>query len=402
MLISKPEILFLCWEYEGYNSAQTTALVRRPRYFAESLIQDGFSVTVLFTSEEQVDSTYENEAGGKLRLISIPSVKQEIASSKLLNKFRTLIQLAKHGDFSGKWHEALASKIDALDLKFDIVVAFFTPRGPLYSAYLLKERYTFKSIFDIQDPYHEGLSGGLSKTIVKKRFRKVMRSADVVFCVNKEWTRELEIDFGIKASYLPHVIEDPIIATHPKRSQENGKIVFFYSGSLEQDVQDPGLFFRCLEKLKKSGLYDSVEFRYAGNESKHNYFSTIVPVGVKYTYMGWLSKVDLFEEINKADVLCVFPMTSRTYKTCIPSKFFEFCRFPKPILIIGDDTGAFADEMGESFDREFLVRTEQRFFEKIEAYSIGDASGFFHATEEFTLAYSLPVVYQQFIKQVLC
>lgn len=398
----KPEILFLCWEYEGYNSPQTAALVRRPRYFAESLFQDGFSVTVIFTCTGKVDTTCENEAGGKLRLVSIPAVKQEIASSKLLNKLRTTMQLAKYGDFSGKWHAAVVKKIQALHLRFDVVVSFFTPRGPLYSAYCLKARYQFKSIFDLQDPYHEGLTSGLSKILLKKCFRRIMRSADVVFCVNKEWSRELEVDFGIRANYLPHVIEDPVPADESANIREKRSIVFFYSGSLEEDLQDPGLFLRCLDKLEKSGLYDSVEFRYAGNQSKHNYFSTSLPPGIKYTYLGWLSKDSLYEEINNADLLCVFPITSRTYKTCIPSKFYEFCRFPRPIMIIGDDTGAFRDEMGDSFDRQFVIRSEQRFFEKIKAYRDADASGFFQANEDFNYTYSLPVVYQQFRNQLLC
>jgi hypothetical protein len=401
-LSRKPEILFLCWEYEGYNSPQTAALVRRPRYFAESLFQDGFSVTVLFTSTEHVDTISENEAGGKLRLVSIPGVKQEIASSKLLNKLRTTWQLAMYGDFSGKWHEAVVNKIDSLHLQFDVVVAFFTPRGPLYSAYCLKARHELKSIFDLQDPYHEGLTSTLSKVVLKNCFRRIMRSADVVFCVNKEWSRELEIDFGIKATYLPHVIEDPVVIDDSMTTEEKSSIVFFYSGSLEEDLQDPGLFFSCLDKLEKSGLYDGVEFRYAGNESKHKYFSSSLPPGIKYTYLGWLSKESLYAEISNSDILCVFPITSRTYKTCIPSKFYEFCRFAKPIMIIGDDTGAFADEMGDSFDKQFVVRSEQSFLEKIEAYNVADASGFFHASEEFNYSYSLPVVYQQFKKQLLC
>lgn len=398
----KPQILFLCWEYEGYNAPQTAALVRRPRYFAEALFNDGFHVTILFSCPQQVDSEIVNAAGGRLRLVSVPGVKQVISSNRLVNKLRTTYQLARYGDFSGEWHAQVAEKIESLQLRFDVVVSFFTPRGPLYSAYRLKEKYTFKSIFDLQDPYHEGLTGRLSRMVLKRFFRRIMRSADAVFCVNKEWSRELEADFGIKATYLPHVIEPMVELKSPDVIPVHDKIVFFYSGSLEEDLQDPGLFFHCLERLQASCLYREVEFRYAGNESKHRFFSTHLPRGIRYTFLGWLSKEDLYRAISAADILCVFPITSRTYKTCIPSKFYEFCRFPKPIMIIGNDTGAFADEMGEAFDRQFVWRSEGQFMESMQAYARLGRSDFFQADEAFVTSYSLPSVYKTMRERITC
>jgi hypothetical protein len=398
----KPAILFLCWEYEGYNTPQTAALVRRPRYFAESLFQEGFNVTVLFSSLDKVDAVLENDGGGKLRLVSIPVTKQRIASNKLVNKLRTTWQLARYGDFSGQWHTTVRDKIEALQMNFDVLVSFFTPRGPLYSAYRLKEDFKFKSIFDLQDPYHEGLTSNLSKIVLKQCFRRIMKSADVVFCVNKEWSRELEKDFGIHSDYLPHVIEPPVSIQSNQLNRKKNKITFFYSGSLEEDLQDPGLFFQCLRKLQQCGLYEEVEFRYAGNDSKHKYFSTNLPSGIQYTFLGWLSKEELYEEIGNVDILCVFPITSWSYKTCVPSKFYEFCRFSKPIMIIGNDTGAFSDEMGEDFDNRFVLRTEQQFMEKMQTISENPANGFFLADNSFIQSYSLEVVYQSFKRKLLC
>ncbi|HET8685300.1 MAG TPA: hypothetical protein VFM18_01400, partial [Methanosarcina sp.] len=346
---------------------------------AEALFKDGFHVTVLFSCPQKVDSISVNESGGKLRLLSVPGVKQKIASNKFLNKLRTFYQLARFGDFSGEWHEQVSTAIQSSQIQVDVAVSFFTPRGPLYSAYKLKKRFRFKSIFDLQDPYHEGLTGSMSRMVLKNGFKRVMRSADVVFCVNKEWSRELEVDFGIKATYLPHVIEPRVQLSSSSSASVEDKVVFFYSGSLEEDLQDPALFFQSLDRLANTGLYNEIEFRYAGNESKHKYFSANLPQGIRYTFLGWLSKEALYHEISSADILCVFPITSRTYKTCIPSKFYEFCRFEKPIMIIGDDTGAFADEMGEDFAKQFVLRSERQFIERMQAYAATGKHKFFEA-----------------------
>jgi hypothetical protein len=71
-------------------------------------------------------------------------------------------------------------------------------------------------------------------------------------------------------------------------------------------------------------------------------------------------------------------------------------------MIIGNDTGAFSDEMGEDFGNRFVLRTEQQFMEKMQAFSENPSNGFFLADSSFIQSYSLEVVYQSFKRKLLC
>lgn len=392
---SNPSILILCWEYDGYNSPQTAALVKRPRYFAERLLEDGYQVTVLFQAAIEVDETITNPSGGSLRLCSVTNVPAPAAASSLIGKFKTFYELLRFGDYSGRWHQKVTEKVKSSIGKFDIVLACFTPRGPLYSVYRLKKQLQFRAVFDLQDPYHEGLMHQSARMVLKWGFGRILRSADVLFCVNKEWCREIEQDFEVSCQYLPHVIEEqvPIVS----RAFSAKHLTFLYSGSLDERFQYPGLFAECLASLLGTSLIEDIEFRYAGASFKEQYFQDLLPKGIRFTYLGWLNREQLFQEIALADVLCVFPITSLAYKTCIPSKFYEYCRFGKPIALVGDDTGAFKDELGSEFDEQFVIRSTNSFLKQIEGLLSGNGKGFFMPSENFLKRYSLDNVYQQLI-----
>lgn len=49
------------------------------------------------------------------------------------------------------------------DLKYNNVITFFTPRGPLYIAHKLMQEKPFKLIFDFQNLFDEGFSNDFSK-----------------------------------------------------------------------------------------------------------------------------------------------------------------------------------------------------------------------------------------------
>lgn len=401
MLVIKPTILMLCWEFEGYNNPQTAALVRRPRYFADALVRDGYEVTVIFSCKQQVDTTQVFEGGGKLRLISVPEVTQPRSSISLINKLYTSYSILRFGDFSGEWHYWVDQKIAELNLQFHIAVSFFTPRGPLFSAYKLKKKYDFKSVMDFQDPYYEGLSNKTSRDLLKKSFRRVVKSADAISCVNKTWSKEIEQDFDVKVQYIPHVVEAKVEMPPVERLSKK-KVIFFYSGSIDEDLQNPKLFFESLESLHASGMFEEIEFRYAGNKWKDAYFSDNLPKGIKYRFLGWLPKEALYQEINSADIICVFPVVVQAYKTFVPSKFYEFCRFEKPIMIVGNDTGVFKAEFDDAFDKKYIVRSRENFMRLLEEFNDDNLQGFFFSDETFMHEHSIASAYQSFKKLLGC
>lgn len=377
-------ILLVCYEYEGYNSNQTTALVKRPRYVAENLAQRGYQVTVLFSYSKEIKEK-KNYNKGSLELISVKYQFSSLVQNKILQKFRTAWLAYTKGDFSSEWTSAALRKIIQEKLNFSTVICFYTPRGPLELGYQLAKKTSIKLIYDFQDPIYEGFPNPLSRILLDEYYKKIFKSTCAVSCVSKQWSTELS-RFFTETSYIPHAIEDPIKLVDDRVSN---KLVIFYYGSIDFNFQkvDSLLGFHNLVTSKIPNL--SIELKFAGNEQTYSELKSRFSNSLEVKYLGWLNKEQLHQEVASSDILCLLSWEVNE-RIGIPSKFYEYCRFDKPILILGEDAGGFEIEFGKEFAASFipfkltasisnkeellssLFRPDSDFLDRYSVESIGD------------------------------
>lgn len=345
----KKRILFICYEYSGYNSAQTTALVKRPRYLAQYFVGKGYHVTVLFSSENEFVKEIP-QGDGHLKLISCKYEFVPIISPSWLQKVRTALLTATRGDFSSLWHSKVNEIIESNNISCENVIAFYTPRGPLYTAYRMKDKRDFNLVFDFQDPLDEGFRNILSKKLLFNYYKKIFKRAEFITCVSKYWTDQLA-EFHSRTLYIPHAIEE--VQLLPDYTQENRFVILYY-GSINFEIQS-------LDKLKtfiatvKNQLPDfEVQLNFAGNKPTYIDLKDRMESVIDVNYLGWIDKDELEKAISKSDVLSLLPWTDEERKG-VPSKFYEYCKYKKPILITGEDSGGFENEFGKDFYQKYIL-----------------------------------------------
>ncbi len=117
-----------------------------------------------------------------------------------------------------------------------------------------------------------------------------------------------------------------------KTNPSSESIRVFYAGLLG------GVFLQMLYRLAKecSTSANSIELRFSGiNRGSRQEQDRLREIG----YLGFLSREELEQERDDADVLLVYmsfePQDSVFVKTSFPSKLIEYCHKGKPILIWG-------------------------------------------------------------------
>lgn len=348
MNLSSKNLIFICYEYDGYNSTQTTALVKRPRYLAEYFVAKGYHVTVFFASGDDFVKD-EVRGEGKLTLISCKYDFVPIVSPAWLQKIRTAVLTISMGDFSSLWHKKVHALISEYNIEFDNLIAFFTPRGPLYTAYKLRQNKDFNLIFDFQDPLDEGFENSPAKQLLFKFYKRIFSKANHITCVSKYWTQHLN-DFFPGAKYIPHAIEDPN-PLPTLQSEDTLKILYY--GSINFDIQSLDTFKLYISEIKKHLPKLQVELNFAGNDFTAAELSEKLEGTISVNYLGWLSKEEVVEAIRVSDILFLLPWTD-SIRQGVPSKFYEYCKYNRPIVILGEDSGGFEKEFGKQFHQDFM------------------------------------------------
>lgn len=383
----KKSILLICYEYEGFHSKQTTALVKRPKYVAEYLASKGYQITVLFSYNKTVQD-YRLIADRKnLRLEGIPYRFKPVLKNRLLQKIRTAYFALIKGDFSSSWSEMAIDHLKKEKIKFDSIICFFTPRGPLYLGYLLAKTYKVPLFFDFQDPMYEGFPSSWGKVSLNYFYKRIAIQRPVVSCVSKEWGKELE-KFFEKVNHIPHAIENRIRA---EDRTDPDKLIIFYYGSIDFNFQNIDALLVFLSWANIHVPNSDIEFKFAGSKETYKELESRLSVLIPVTYLGWLDKESLYEEVSSSDILCLLSWEVNERKG-IPSKFYEYCRFNKPILILGKDAGGFEQEFGEEFVDNFINLKWSSSIKKKEDL----VNRLFRPNEEFLENYSVENIGNQF------
>jgi len=328
-------IVLLCWEFLGYHTRQGLALSKRPEMLYRGLKAAGYDVLVI--TRDHYDGFIQQH--GDVILIPGRDTKPSV-SYPWARKIQTLVVSARYGDRSYHWAYAALEVIKKREIirASDLVISFFTPRGPLLLANKVHKLYGCNFIADLQDTWDEGLSP-LLKVVGRRWFSKMLRSASAVVQVSPEWAERDSSQLKVRIETIRHAImEAKSILPRPLKKP----LRLIYYGSLDLTNQIHNFFFQAICES------DCVNFAYAGSESTDNFFSKRIPSD-RYEYLGWLSPDQLTQTLERSDFAVVFGYNTPERKV-VPTKCYELIAWQFPFIVVGNDSGGIA-----SLERELSI-----------------------------------------------
>lgn len=377
-------VLLIAWEYPGAHSRRGTALARRVGQVAGGLARLGWNVTVVHRVHREDDPAgsavvTEVERNGftiRRRAVPGPSTDSRLPSWMApLRKLSTLLAAFTVGDRSGRWASNALGAIAGEDLQSpDIVIAFFTPRGPLVAASALHRKKRVPWIADFQDPWWEGTSRWL-RPVVARWMRETLRSAAVVVQVSPEWAAADAVVLRREVSVVRHAV--PNDGTRGgRRPSVNGPFRILYVGSLNPDQQDLGPFMDALSLVREDAAQRSVEVHVAGGEESWQSFERAASargIAAAARWLGWLDVDRLRDAMTTADCLLLVPMFPPRRRG-VPSKLFEYLAYDTPVLIAGPDSGGMRSLLEEWAHPPVVAHTAAEIASAIRRARDGDAS----------------------------
>lgn len=395
-------LLMFAWEYEGYHSERGTALVRRIRQVAESFNNNGWQVVVIHKDQR-------NECKEKPYLINIEkngikriSIKldahiEDFDKSVLLRKLETFYYVTFKGDRSHKWAAKVQEHFDSFGIKPDYILAFYTPRVPLYLGAYYSKKLGVPWIADIQDP----LLGGISKAAYQlcvNWSKKTLKSAKSVVHVSPEWAKMDGEIIGRKIETIRHAIPDKISAPLTKPDADfmsafKDSFNIFYGGSLSANIQSLELLKRVTLAAIAKGA--KVHILVAGNMNAFTLFKNEFGDEI-VKHLGWLTPEQMNQYIMHCNCTLVVPWSKE--RIGIPSKFYELCIFPKPIWIIGNDLGAFDTLLAEWKHPKINIDSFEYQMNALEQAIDGDYSKMFTVDKCNSHLLKANEIYNEYIK----
>ena len=342
----KKHLLIFTWEYNGYHSKQGTALAKRPRQVAESFNTNGWEVTVIYKDHrnecEGRPFVVIDDANGIKRIPVTLTGKIDHSKNQFRRKLETLYYIRFYGDRTSIWAKDVICNFNsfALNRKPDLILSFFTPRAPLYLGNYFGKKLNVPWIADLQDPIFEGITKK-SKPFSRRWMANVLRSAKAVVHVCPEWA---EMDGNLvnrKIETIRHAIPKKIDVDSPKyhsASIDVDRKAFnvFYGGYISPDTQSVATLKSVITSFSSPDT--EIQLLLAGDDVAYNYLKQ--NLGDKAVrYLGWLTTEVMIQYILNCDCTLVVPWSKD--RMGIPSKFYEYCSYGKPIWIIGDDLGSF-------------------------------------------------------------
>jgi hypothetical protein len=272
-------------------------------------------------------------------------------------------------------------------LRPDIVVAFFTPRGPLLAARRLSERLRIPWIADLQDPALEGTSPQL-RPLVSKWMRHTLRGAGAVVQVSPEWadldSRLLGREVIVMRHAVPAMAKSLFRGAKPS-SRVAERIRLLYAGSINPYHQNAGPLMQAIDLVNRRASISggpSIELTIAGLESTFNAFlaaSQSENARAALRSLGWLDHETLMRNMFEADALVVIP-SALSEREMVPSKLFEYFATSTPILIAGRDSGGITSLMSEWNHPYVLHETAEQIARALTKLIDRDMSGMLHAS----------------------
>ncbi|MFP4523086.1 MAG: glycosyltransferase family 4 protein, partial [Candidatus Woesearchaeota archaeon] len=262
--------------------------------------------------------------------------------------------------------------------KADIVYISSPPVFSTITAFWMAQLFNKKIVLEIRDLYPESAQAlGIirKKSFVYKQFIKInkrmFKRADKIITINKEMAKEIKEKYNVKKV---EVITNFASKKNNKNiKQKNKKIMIVFTGVLgkAQGLSD------FLKKYNNKKIQSNVDFHIVGNGEDFSAIKRLTK-SMKNIYLyGYQSKQFCDTIIKKADVGLISLKKNAVFEKALPSKFFEYLSFGKPILsntskvikkyIKENDCGWFIEEKIPLLTKKAIMIKSQnakRLFEK--------------------------------------
>jgi hypothetical protein len=223
----------------------------------------------------------------------------------------------------------------------DLIISFFTPRGPLVLGNYFSRKYNVPWIADLQDELDQGTLStnkyfsSLNSYLSHIWVRYTLSSANAVVQVSPEWAKADSKILRREVACVRHAVAvNTSVGLYNEDTSSCFKI--FYGGSVELENQE----LKTLnEVLAGARLRKSVKLVIAGSEKTYSTFRSNITSEIEMEYAGWLDGEAYKERIREAHCCLIIPWSGMN-RQAVPSKFYEVCTL-RPVWIVGKDSGAF-------------------------------------------------------------
>lgn len=244
--------------------------------------------------------------------------------------------------------------------KIDVIFATGQPWTALIVGYILKLLTGVKLIIDFRDPwvnnpfhYKTGFEARLDKFAEKH----VVSSADVAIANTSRLRNELVARYPQKKTGIQHIpngFEKFQVGAATNGRNEN-QLIISHAGFL-YSRRDPAPLLNAIAAIidKEPGIGKNIVFRQIGNvQLNYDLPSFIIEKNLQSNvkFMGQVSHQDSLAAMAQSDVLLILQQGT---KNQVPSKFYEYLMFDKPIVTIGEPDSEmaeiiFSEEIGGFF-----------------------------------------------------
>lgn len=230
------------------------------------------------------------------------------------------------------------------DHPVDAVITTGPPHSVHIIGFKLKKKLNIKWLSDFRDPWseidylEEFNPGRLAMNQHKKLERKVLKTADKVITVSKNWAEDLKRLGASEVSVITNGFDSSDFKDFDYNSSSD-KIVLLYSGMLNE-FRNPEFLWEELENLCETNKEFSQAFqlKFYGtiDQGVFNYLDGNPHLSQRYSFGGYISHRELLKEYEKASVLLLIQNDTKNALGHIPAKVFEYMATGRPILAIVD------------------------------------------------------------------
>ena len=379
-----PRALLVAWDYPHPDHATGSAVARRVRQIARGFAAHGWSVDVVIRdhcaspSRAVVRRLAERFGTETVQIHCVPG-----PDGKPAERYAPLRMLASAwyalvmGDRSGRWgHIAIDYLRRGGVSRPDVIIGFYTPRGPLLTAARAGRFWNVPWIADFQDEWSQG-SSHASLPLVRHWMRRVVESADRVVQVSPEWAEMDRRALRRSVDVVRHAVPAQREAMHVAKQRAHGEpLTLLYSGSLNTREQDPRPLLHALRDLAFSRPDTAVRLAVACTESAFDTWKREahqVGAAKHLRWLGWLSAAQLECATREADALVLIPLATRA-RPGVPSKLFAYLATERPVLLAGPDSGGLASLFSEWKAPKVLCADAATIRKAVERLMSGDCS----------------------------
>ncbi len=383
-----PRVLLVAWDYPHVEHATGAPVARRVHQVAQGFAIHGWAVDVIIR-----DHYASGSAPGVARrlaerhgdsILTIHAVAGPDGKPTERPRALRLLSTAWHaitvGDRTGRWGRAATGYLRTGAVpRPDLVIGFYTPRGPLVTAEWAHRHWDVPWMADLQDEWSQG-SGPALRPLVRHWMRRSLRSARRVVQVSPEWAEMDRAALRRDVHVLRHAVPLADFRADPRaRPAGVGKVLtLLYAGSLNVREQDPRPLLEAMRVVRAaSGVGPStVRLEIASSESAFaGWRKEAERVGVadQLHWLGWLDERRLTSAMHDADALVFVPL-STPERPGVPSKLFAYLGTGTPILLAGPDSGGLTSLFAEWQARKVLCAEAGQIREALERLFRGDSS----------------------------